>query len=162
MESSSERAKLLSRRLSWGVLALGAVLVLFLVFDAGFVLGSRRALEMHGPRMIGMRGTMPGPNFGFGGWGVAMPHGFIPEGHGAVGTIESISLPTITISTRDGDDTETVLLTPQTKVQGATTSISQDQLQIGQEVVALGEPGTTTANQLTAVLIRILPPSEAR
>ncbi len=143
-------------------MALGAGLVLFLVFDAGFVLGSRRAMEMHGPRMITMRGTAQGPNFGFGGWGVAMPHGFLPEGHGAVGTIESISLPTITISTRDGDDAETVLLTPQTKIQGATSSISQDQLQVGQEVVALGEPGTTTANQLTAVIIRILPPPPAQ
>lgn len=150
MDTHSERTQLWSRRFSWVLVAVGGILVLLLIFDAGFVLGSRRSLEMRGPRGE--------PNFGLAGWGVAIPHGFAPQGHGAVGTIQSISLPNIVITTRDGDDTQTVVITPQTKIESATTSISDQQLHVGQQIVALGEPGTTTQTQLRAVLIRILPP----
>ncbi len=146
---NEERSKKISRRLSWALMALGGVLVLLLIFDAGFVLGSRHTLETRGARMSIMQNG-PGPNFGIGAWGVSMPHGFAPDGHGAVGTIENISLPKVTITTRDGDDTKIILITPQTKIEG--------QLEVGQQIIAIGEPGTTTEGQLTAVLVRILPP----
>jgi hypothetical protein len=100
--------------------------------------------------------------FGIGGFGVAMPHGFIPDGHGAVGTIQSISLPTLTIKTRDGS-TEEVDLTASTTVESATSSMQAVGLSVGEQIVAVGNPSAATSSQrMTAELIRVLPPPPAR
>ena len=147
------RSAIRSRRLAWILMGLGGLLVLFLVFDAGFALGTRRGLEMRGDHQIGRQGPM----FGFGGFGVAIPHSFIPDGHGAVGTIEQVSLPTLSIKTRDGDS-EQVTLSPQTTIESPTTTLSQQDLHVGEEIVAVGDPNTATSTQLEAELIRILPP----
>lgn len=144
-----------SKWLAWLLLGLGALLVLLLVFDAGLAVGTRRAMELRGgPRVDGHSAPM----FGIGGFGVTMPHGFIPDGHGAVGTIQSINLPTITIKTRDGD-TEEVVLSDSTTIESATTSMNATNLAVGQQIVAVGNPNAATSSQrMTAELIRVLPP----
>jgi len=120
-------------------MALGGVFALLLVFHMGFVLGTQQR--------PGMPGRMPPPGIGFGEWKVSMPRGFIQQGHGAVGIIKTLQGSSIELETRDGE-VKTVFITPQTRIEG--------QLHVGDQVVTLGEPGTTTEKRLTAIFIRTL------
>lgn len=142
----------LSRWLAWMLIGLGVLLVVLLIFDAGVAVGMRRSIRMRG--LSEMSRGQP-PQFGFGSFGVSMPHGFIPDGHGAVGAIISISLPTLVIQTRDGTSEE-VLLTASTTIRG-TTTLTQTDLHVGDKIVALGNPNAATSSQrLEAELIRVL------
>jgi hypothetical protein len=145
-----EKSKRISRRLSWALMGLGALLVLLLVFHMGFVLGTQQGPGMRG-QMGMMRGDVPPPGIGFGEWKVSMPRGFIQQGHGAVGIIKTVQESSIELQTRDGE-IKTIFITPQTRIEG--------QLHVGDQVVTLGEPGTTTENRLTAIFIRTLPPGD--
>ncbi len=146
-----------SKWLTWLLLCLGAALVLLLVFDAGLAIGTRRALELRGGPARGH----DAPMLGLGGFGVAMPHGFIPGGHGAVGTIQSISPSILTIKTRSGDSEE-IVMNASTTIESATTSLPQSGLHVGDQIVAIGNPSAATSStRMTAELIRVLPPPPA-
>jgi hypothetical protein len=95
---------------------------------------------------------------GFGNYGFNVPHGFAPGEHGAVGTIRSISLPTFTMQDRDGD-TQTVTLTSSTVIKNATSTLTQNDLHAGEQVIVLGNPHTASSSDtIQAVLIHIVPP----
>ncbi len=139
--------------LRWALLALGALLIFFLIFDAGVAVGMRYSMGMRGP---GGHVGMPAQQFGFGGFGIAVPHGYIPEGHGAVGTIQTIDATTITLQTREGG-TQVVAINANTHIQSATTTGTLKDLRPGQTIVVLGDPHeATSSQQLTAAFIRIL------
>lgn len=114
-----------------------------LLFHAGAAWGERSALERlrRGPN------SSP-PLFGF------LPHSFMPEGHGAIGTISSTSLPTFTMRSREDDDI-VVLVSSSTVVVGGSAHAVQD-LATNQAVVIIGSPNSD--NVLEARVIRILPP----
>lgn len=132
------------RRVLYG---LGVLLVALLIFHAGVVTGSHR----HSPG----RG---GPGFGFRvpGFNVQLPRGFIPNGHGSVGTIQSVSTSSITLQTRDGT-TQTVLLTGKTSIRTASGAASSTALSVGQQVIILGTPNDD--GTISADLIRATPDS---
>lgn len=142
-----------ARAFKWAIIGFGALLVALLIFDAGFALGARHAFERHGHEAHG-----GGPVFQLGGYGFSLPRGFTPGEHGAVGTIQSISLPTFTLSERDGD-MQTVTITPTTVIKGATSTLMQSDLHAGQQVIVLGNPRTASSSEsIQAVFIRIFPP----
>jgi hypothetical protein len=127
------------------VVIVGEVVVGLLIFHAGVAYGERHAFG----RMHGFGGTPP-PGFSL------FSHSFIPEGHGAVGTIVKIATSTVTIQTRDGG-TEVVAIRGDTEVQGHASSTAAD-LTVGLSIAVIGEPSKSAANQIDAKLVRILPP----
>ena len=121
-----------------------------LIFDAGVAIGVRRA---HGTAH--MHNGMPPPPFTFAGFTIPLPHGFLPGGHGVVGTIISIHLPTTTIATRDGED-EMVLIGPETNIISDTHPVGVGDLVVGQSVAIVGEPVERMEDQIEARFIHIL------
>lgn len=131
-----------SRALTVGLATLGVVLVTLLIFDAGVSYGERRALTRA---------------HGFGGPVVAhiLPHGFIPDGHGAVGTVAAVTLPTFTIQTRDGEQ-ETILIGSSTVISSPSPSPQPSDIHPGSGVLVIGDPSEQNET-IDARFIRILP-----
>lgn len=134
----------------WGVFAL---IIAALIFHAGIVVGSHRPFMQGRGQGGGFEAQIP-----FGGE-VALPQGFIPGSHGALGTIATVTLPTLTLTTRDGM-TLTVKVDSGTQIVGATpegTSTSAS-LSVGEMVIVVGDPDDTSPNgAVDARLIRIFP-----
>lgn len=78
----------------------------------------------------------------------------LPGGHGAVGKIIKVSLPTIVISTPDNLE-KTILLDEGTLIRNFRENASSSELVVGKVIVALGEPNESA--QIVAKLIRLLP-----
>lgn len=132
----------------WGI---GALVVLFLVFRAGMVVGFHDALRSHGLE----RRVPPGGPFG-----LPLPADTMP-GHGAVGSIATITLPTLTLKTRDGMIE---------KIELASTTVIHDDngnplapasLKTGDMAVVIGDPEDTddfsSEGEIDAQFIRVLP-----
>ena len=145
-----------TKNTKWILWGLGALVLAALIFHAGVVVG------LHD------RG-MPGRNFDKGGFDahipfsggiLPLPQGFIPGGHGALGTISSIALPAITLTTRD-NVTLTVNVDSDTQIVGAALegTSSPASLAVGDTIVVLGDPDDiSSSGAIDARLIRILPP----
>ena len=125
---------------------IGIALLCLLMFQAGVAFGERRAFH----QMRAMTGRGPMAEFGF------LSHSFIPGagGHGVVGTITSVTLPTFTITTREGE-IETVVVASSTVVRGQPGQTAND-LRTGEGVVILGEP-ENGSEKFTARFINIVP-----
>lgn len=129
--------------------AIVALLLATLIFHAGVVVGSHRGQWGRHDADRGFRSPfLPG--------GFEMPHGFIQNGHGAVGTISALSLPTFTMQTREGTD-QTILVGTSTIIRAMGTS-SASSLSVGNKIVVLGEPDAQ--GRIDAKLIRVLPASQ--
>ena len=133
----------------------------FLIFQLGVFAGSRhfRHAWIGEP---GAYGTMPFgmPFYIHGG----MPHFFMVEGHGAIGTVSAVALPAITVTGRDGSERQ-IMVASSTQIRvlapgGDGTQneqqISPAAIHIGDFIVAIGSPDAS--GTLTATLIRIMPP----
>jgi hypothetical protein len=134
----------------WGVLAL---CLAALIFHAGVVVGLHDRPTGRGPGG-GFEAHIP-----FEGGTVALPQGFAPGGHGAFGTIASITLPAITLTTRDGV-TLTVKVDEDTQIVGAVPegTSSPAALSVGDTIIVIGDPDDTNTNgAVDARLIRVLP-----
>lgn len=126
------------------VVIMGELITGLLIFHAGIAYGerhvfSRMSVAQHGPI----------PQFGF------LSHSFIPQGHGAVGVITAITLPTFSVQTRDGE-VETVTVASSSMVRGFNPNMTITDLRVGQHVTILGEPENNT-EQFNARFIHILP-----
>ena len=126
------------------VVIIGELVIGLLIFHAGIAYGerhvfSRMSVAQHGPI----------PQFGF------LTHSFIPQGHGAVGVITEVTLPTFTLQTRDGE-VETVSVASSTMVRGLSPAMTIADLMIGQSVTILGEP-ENNSEHFSARFIHILP-----
>ncbi|MFI5260665.1 MAG: hypothetical protein ACHQU0_02630 [Candidatus Paceibacteria bacterium] len=134
-----------SRHVRLAVGILGSLFLAALIFHAGVVVGSHQGFAREGQFGRGFR-----PPFFPGGF--EMPHGFIQDGHGAVGAVTAITLPTLVLQTREG--------TSQTIVVGTSTVLrSMDgpgvpTLSVGDTIIVLGEPDDQ--NRVHAAFIRIL------
>ena len=128
----------MSKSTTIALVAGGVLVCALVVFHAGVAYGRWEMLErMHPEHTVG----------GF------FPPSFIPEGHGAVGTISSITLPTFTLAERDGDD-ETVETGTSTIVRDAASTTNAQDLQKGEEVIVLGD--RANGQTIDARLIRVL------
>ena len=122
----------------------GSIIVALLIFHAGFASGERHAFER-------LHHDDPGtPPTGL------LPHGFIPDGHGMVGVIESVGSSTLTIRTRDGA-TEYVELSSTTVIHNADPSATTSTPSVGAGVIIIGNPDDS-ANELDARFVRLMPP----
>ncbi len=136
----------------WLVWGASAVFVGALIFHAGVVLSSHsRFTEDEPGAMHGFEVRMP-----FGGVGVQLPQGFMPGGHGALGTISSITLPTITLTSRDGAMLR-VEISSSTQIAGAAATTTND-LRVGDTIIVVGDPNDTDEKgEVDAIFIRVLP-----
>lgn len=80
----------------------------------------------------------------------------LPGGHGAVGKIVKITLPTIVISTPDNLE-KTILLKNNTLIKRFRGSATSTDLKIDDMVIVIGAPNE--GSQIEAKLIRVLPAS---
>src|SRR6185437_6953947 len=81
----------------WGAFAF---IIAFLIFHAGVVVGSHQPMRgrMAFDTRVGPGGFASGIVGGF------MPkEGYVESGHGAVGTIATVTLPTFTLTSRGGE-----------------------------------------------------------
>lgn len=122
------------------------ILLAFLIFHAGLVAGAHRGLRSHG----GGYGFRPP----FGAPGFMLPDGFLPPGHGAVGIIATVALPTLTITQPNGDS-KTVFLATTTRIDGPR-STSASALVPGKRVIIFGDPDEVVEG-INAKVIHILP-----
>jgi hypothetical protein len=123
----------------------GSIMVALLIFHAGVVTGQRQEFaRMH-------MGRLPPPPPGF------LPHGFMPDGHGAVGTIIKLALPLVTMQTRDGRES-VIRIASSTEVRDITGNTSTDKLTTGESIIVIGEPDEQTPGDIEARLIRIISP----
>ena len=139
--------KNLSPTTRWILLGIAAVLVALLIFDAGIAVGAHAGLRMRSGGEE--RGFRP-----FGAPGFVLPDGYMPRGHGAVGTIATVTLPTLTITEPEGD-IETVLVSTTTVIdspQGSTTNL----LTPGVRVIIFGDPDESV-ERINAKVIHLLP-----
>lgn len=130
----------------WGAFTL---VLAALIFHAGVVVGSHsRPMPGRGPGG-GFEAQMP-----FGGGAVSLPQGFIPGGHGALGTIAAIVLPTLTLTSRDGMTLRVEVSSTTVIAGGATGGLSD--LVVGDTVIVIGDPHDTDNNgDIDARLVRI-------
>jgi hypothetical protein len=114
-------------------IALGAVLVLLVVFGAGFLVG-RWSAPPFGPFSPFPRGES------------------FRSGHGAIGTIQEIKGQTITIQTRDGK-IQTILVSGETRFDRDFQKISFGDLKINDQIFVIGSPNAE--GQINARVIGI-------
>jgi hypothetical protein len=125
----------------WGA---GAVIIALLIFHAGVVVGSHQ--RIHGRLVLQDTGA---------------PGDFIPSetyvesGHGAVGTVESVTLPTFMLQARDGT-MQKIYVSSSTIITGGAHNTSA--LIGGQTVIVIGDPDDTDdQGYLEARIIHVLP-----
>jgi hypothetical protein len=120
------------------IVAVAAVLYGLVTFHAGVSFGERRTFSrVHG-----------GPS--------EFSHSFIPNGHGAIGTIASITPPTMfVLNERDGDN-ESVSISSTTVIRKGKNSVGYTDLVTGENVVVIGDP-SESSETITARIIHIIP-----
>ena len=142
MKLRTDLDKVLSSRTGTAVVvATGITLTGLLVFHAGVAYGERQVYHR-------MHQNSSHPPFGF------FSHSFIPETHGAVGTITEIALPMLMVKTRDGG-IETIIVSSTTLLRG--TSGAPSDLEVGQNITVLGEPDGADIKSMQARFITVSP-----
>jgi len=134
------------------ILALiGFLIILIITFEAGIFVGFHKASfasdwennygRNFGPpeEMVGMMGGRD-----------------VPNPHGAVGIIVSVSLPTMVVAGPDEGE-KTVTIGSTTLIRDGVRTASTSDLTIGASVVVIGEPNS--AGQIEAQFIRLMPHS---
>ena len=136
------------------IIGIVTVLVVLVIFQAGMFVGYHKA------RFANQFGENYYRNFGEPGSGMmgGMMRGFgdrdLPSGHGAIGKIVRLSLPTITVAGSDNLE-KTILLTDDTVIRKLRSSIKATDLKIDDFIVVIGSPNDT--GQVIAKLIRLMP-----
>lgn len=122
-----------------------ALILALLIFHAGVVFGSHRGFGRYDSYRGFRHPFLPS--------GFALPHGFIPNDHGAVGTISALTPPTLTMKTR-GETSQVVVFGTSTMIRDMRNA-STTALSVGAQIVVLGEPDSE--GRINAKVIRILP-----
>jgi len=132
-----------TKNTKWFLWGFCALIVALLIFHAGVVVGSHEPERGRMPDRTQV-GT-PGMLGGF------MPtEGYLENGHGAVGTITALALPSFSLETRDG--------MVQKIYAGTSTVITGGTLTSGETVIVVGEPeGSDDQGYLDARIVHILP-----
>ncbi len=142
----NEKKILASPRIHAVVYIIGACILGLLIFSIGMV------FEAHNFDMVhrSHHNERPGEMI----LGMSLPHTFIENRGGTVGTITNIKLPTtITIQTRTGS-TETIDVGASTIIHGITSSTT---LTTGESVIVLGNENSQ--GDIVAYFIRVVPSS---
>lgn len=135
------------------ICTLTILIAVLIIFQAGRFVGFHQAgfsYRMGDNYYRAFEGPRQGREMGGG-----IPYGNMPGGHGAVGKIVKINLPTIIISTPDNLE-KTILLGKDTLIRRFRDNASSSDLKVGEMAVVLGEPNQESV--IEAKLIRLLPP----
>ncbi|MHB8660557.1 MAG: DUF5666 domain-containing protein [Minisyncoccota bacterium] len=124
---------------------IGALVLALLIFHAGIAVGSHRSF-------FGRRGMDRNFRHTFLPGGFMLPYGFIPNSHGAVGTVTAVTLPTFAVQTRDGTSKEILVATSTIIHDGNNESAAA--IAAGDQIIILGEPDSQ--GRIDARFIRIL------
>lgn len=144
--------KFLQSKLFKGIiLAIGALIILLLVFQAGMMVGFRKANFSY-RWADNYHQNFAGPRNGFS--GDFMGKDFI-EANGVFGSIIKISSSSLAIKGRN-DIEKIILLNNDTVIKRFENSIKPSDLKIDEPIVVIGSPND--AGQIEAKLIRVLPP----
>lgn len=141
------------------IITLATLIVLLFVFQAGRFVGFRQAGFSYRMGDNYYRAFEGGPRGGLalrslsGGGG--MMGGNLPGGHGAVGKVVKVSLPTIIISTPDNLE-KTILFRVDTSIRRFRDNASSSDIKVGDMIVVIGEPNQDSV--IEAKLVRLLPP----
>jgi hypothetical protein len=122
------------------LMALGGVVVVLLIFQAGVYTGYRKAgfsLRLG----ESYNRVLEGREF--------------PAAHGAAGQVVSVALPTFVLSEPDGDE-KIVRISDATLIRRFHDTIASTSITAGDYAVVIGEPND--AAQIDATFVRILPP----
>ena len=141
-----------SKMFKFAVYFLAALIVILISFQAGRFVGFRQAgfsYHMGDNYYRAFEGGRGGGIIG------SNSFGNLPGGHGAVGKIIKVSLPSIVISTPDNLE-KTIMVSDDTIIRRFRGSASSSEFKIGDMVVVIGEPDQESA--IEARLIRLLPP----
>ena len=136
-----------SKKISYALAGLFALIVALLIFQAGMFVGYRKAKFSY--RM--------GDNFHrtFGERKGGFVRGDFPGGHGTIGKIIKIDLPTLIIEDRDNVE-KIIIIKDDTAVRRFRESVKSSDLKTDDYVVVIGTPNDS--GQIEARLIRIVPP----
>lgn len=137
------------------LLAIGALVVALLIFQAGIFVGYRKASFSYGAgdnfhRMFGPpehRGMMPGGMMNF-------PGDEFTSAYGTTGTIVKIALPTIVVAGTDKVE-KTIVVNEKTILRIFRNDIVPADLRVGYNIIVVGAPNSSS--QIEAKLIRVLP-----
>ncbi len=127
--------------LRYGLIALGGLFVLTLVFGAGFVAGRWSASPFRALPLTARRDLT------------------FKSGHGAIGMIRAIEGQKITIQSRDGK-LETVLVSNDTQFDKNFKKISYSDLKINDPIVVIGSPNED--GEIDARLVGLIDPTTIR
>ncbi len=131
--------------------SIGILLVVVLIFEAGVMVGFHKASYSYASgnhyyeNINGPRGMMP----------MGMRDRDFTSGHGALGKIIKITLPTITVETPEGNE-KTITISDQTTIRRFRNTITSQELKVDDFIVVLGSPQSNGTIQ--AKLIRTTPP----
>ena len=143
-----------SRNFKRIIYAFGIFFILFFVFQAGMIVGFKKASFRHD------WGSNYEKNFG--------PYRSIPKfikdnfsetpnAHGAIGKIIKVDLPDIVVL--DKDQTEkSIVIDDNTTIIEMTDKVNKESLAVDKFVVVIGNPNSS--GQIEAKLIRIIPSPE--
>ena len=130
---------------------IGSMIILILVFSLGVSVGFHKASfgRAWGDNYERNFGMMPNrPGFG---------KDNFPNGHGAIGKIIKIEIPTIIV--QDKNNTEKViLLKDDTKIEKMAKDIKVNELAIDNFIIVIGSPNDK--GQIEAKLLRVMPVPE--
>lgn len=128
----------------WVFFALAALFVALLIFLAGVSAGRRSTLHLVA------RGFHPT----FAPEGFDLPPGFMPAGHGAVGTVTSLASGMILLQEPDGEVVR-VGISSSTIFKGFTEGTST--VKAGDHIIVLGTPNGSNEDDIDAKLIHLAP-----
>lgn len=135
------------------IIGLILAIIGLIIFQAGVAVGERKATfsQRFGDNFErNFRGSDGGRMFpGFPG------EGPMPSGHGAVGEIISITLPSVIVAGPDNLE-KTIVIGTDTRIREFQSELTSNDLKVGDHIVTLGEPNEE--GQIEAKLIRLLPP----
>ena len=143
-----------SEKTSAAIRILIALFVLFVVFWTGVSVGWRKAefsyrFSDNYYRSFGGHERSP-----MGKIGMPDPDDLI-SGHGAVGKVISVKLPTVIVSDANGVE-KSILITNDTIIRSGRGGIASTTITDNDFIVIIGNPGSE--GQITAKLIRVMPP----
>lgn len=133
------------------LIGLGVAIVALLIFQAGMLVGYRKAAFSYRMgdnyyRAFGDRGPRP--------FQLPLGGGFA-EAYSAIGKVVSVSLPTIVVVGPDEIE-KVILIGEDTQIRRFDQTIEAGDLKVGDFTVILGSPNDDS--QIEAKLIRLLPP----
>ncbi|MCX6739239.1 MAG: hypothetical protein NT098_04300 [Candidatus Parcubacteria bacterium] len=129
---------------------IGIAVITLVVFQAGVFVGFKKATfsGRMGDNYYQTFGNRTMPPFS-GAKGMDLPNT-----HGTIGKIASITLPKVMIADNDGIE-KTILLNEKTDIRRFRDSIKPEELNAGDFVTVIGEPDNN--GQIEARLIRVMP-----